>query len=43
MIAGYYHKNKDFAKAVEYYEKMLELDPENEALKKYVDNLRKRI
>lgn len=39
-IGSYYILQKDNEKAREYYGKMLELDPENEALKKYIENLK---
>ncbi|MDE7443592.1 MAG: tetratricopeptide repeat protein, partial [Muribaculaceae bacterium] len=39
-IGSYYILQKDNDKAREYYGKMLELDPENEALKKYIENLK---
>lgn len=40
QIAGYYIAIDDVAKAKEYYLKFLELDPENEALRKYIDSLK---
>ncbi len=40
QIAGFYIANGDVAKAKEFYLKFLELDPENEALRKYVESLK---
>lgn len=40
QIAGYYISIDDVAKAKEYYQKFLDLDPENEALRKYIDSLK---
>ncbi len=39
-LASYYLANKDTATAKSYYLKYLELDPTNEALKKYIDNMK---
>jgi tetratricopeptide (TPR) repeat protein len=32
---------KDFARAIDYFEKVLEMDPENESAKKYIGILEK--
>ncbi len=39
-LGNYYIKKDDVAKAKEYYNKFLTLDPENEAVRKYVDSLK---
>ncbi len=40
-LAGYEaNKNKDYAKAIEYFETVLQLDPENKQAQKYVQILR---
>lgn len=43
MTASFYIENEDLPKAVEYYEKMYSLDPENQPLRDYIDNLIKKI
>lgn len=40
QIAAYYIGEKDSASAKEWYLKMLELDPENQALRDYIDKLK---
>lgn len=39
-IAAYYILQKDIATAKSWYEKMLELDPENQALRDYIDKMK---
>ena len=39
-IASYYLAIKDSATAKSYYLKYLELDPTNEALKQYIENMK---
>ena len=39
-LGNYYIKKDDVAKAKEYYNKFLALDPDNEAVRKYVDSLK---
>ncbi len=40
-LAGYEaNQNKDYAAAIQYFEKLLQLDPENESAKKYVQILK---
>ncbi|MCM1309637.1 MAG: tetratricopeptide repeat protein [Bacteroides sp.] len=41
-IASYYIAQKDYDNAKAWYTKMLELDPENQALKDYIDGLGKK-
>ncbi len=40
QIASYYISTKDIPAAKEWYTKMLELDPENQALRDYIDKLK---
>lgn len=43
-LAGYeVNENKNYNKAIEYFEKLLQLDPENEPAKKYVQILRENL
>jgi cytochrome c-type biogenesis protein CcmH/NrfG len=40
-LAGYEtNQNKNYGKAIEYFEKLLQLDPNNEQAKKYVQILK---
>lgn len=39
-LGNYYIKKDDVAKAKEYYNKFLQLDPDNEPVRKYVDSLK---
>ncbi|MCC8037492.1 MAG: hypothetical protein LIP02_05045 [Bacteroidales bacterium] len=40
LLGGYYMKQKDTATAKTYYQKFLDLDPENEDLRKFVEGLK---
>lgn len=40
QIASFYISQKDVPTAKEYYEKVYELDPTNEALRNYIDNMK---